>query len=378
MTLAPNGIRVSSVVLLALGSLRRHLPRGVAIGLVAALAAAAVVATSGRTDVTRRAILDRLEAPSARLITMTSADQTLGGPAVVERIAALGSVEWILGLSKPGTVGRNPALGNPRTGNAGTAVGTLTYWGDLFGGPLVRQVRGRAAGTGEALVGERASVELGLADHVGTVEDKSLGALAVVGAISAGAAVDNLNAYVLVRGARSSGGPYQLLVLAKTSSAVEPLADLLPGLLDPAPRPPLVERASQLVALQADLASEVGQLDLAVLAASLGSSMLVVAVMVYASGQDRRREFGLRRSQGATRSTIGVLLLLETGVMATLGAFIGAAVALAAVAVQTGATPDIGLALSAATLVALTACLGSAPPALVAAYREPLYVLRAE
>lgn len=378
MTLPGGAIRASSVVHLAFGSFRRHLLRGAALGLVAAVAAGAVVGTSGRTDVSRQSILVQLASPSARLITITAGDQTLGSPTAIDRIAALSSVEWVLGLSKPGSVGRNLGLGSARTGYAGTAAGTLDYWGDLLGGPLLRQMYGRAPATGEALVGQRASLALGLADHVGGISDDLNGPVAVVGEFRAADPVGNLDAYALVRAPANREGLYQVLILARDASSVEALATLVPALLPPSERPPAVERASQLLTLRAALISEVGQLDVAVLAASLGSSILIVAVMVYASVQERRREFGLRRTQGATRSTIGVLVLLESAALAFAGSVIGTAIAYLAVTAQTGLSPDLGLVLSGAVLVALAGCVGSVPSALLASYREPLYVLRAE
>lgn len=373
------GIQPWAVVRLATSSARRHALRGVVTLLVVGVAAGAVVGTSGRTDIARRNILSRLEDPSARLIRVVLGDDAAAGVRArdaLARIGGLSSVQWSIGLSKAGPVGRNLALGSSRTGNASKAVGTLVYSGDLLGGPLVSSIHGRTPKEGEALVGRRAAAALGLADAAGTVDDEALGPVAVIGEVAALAPVDNLDAYVLVRGTAATPLA-ELLVLARRSEQVEPLAALLPTLLGPASRPPAIERARELLALRASLAEQIGNLDGAVLLASLLSSLIIVGVIMYGAVQDRRREFGLRRSQGATRSTIGVLVLLESGGLAALGALVGAGTAAGLVAYQAGSAPDPCLTLAAGTLVALTAALGSVPPAILAAYREPLYVLRA-
>jgi putative ABC transport system permease protein len=374
------GIRPTVLLRLARDGIVRHRTRSAVTIAVVALAVAAVVSTTGRTDAARRTLLARLEDPSARLIrVMDRSGQANLSPAAIARIEGLSSVAWVIGLSPAGPLARNPSTGDPREGYARDAVGSRMYWGDLDGGPLVRRTSGRAPAVGEAVVGERALGVLGLADRVGTLEDENLGALAAVGSVAAAPPVENLDAYALIRGSPTEGHVTEILVLARSSAQVEPLVAQLPGLLpNEGGRPLGLDRAAELLALRAGIAQEVGALNTAVLLGSLATSALLVAAILYGAVEQRRREFGLRRAQGATRSTVAALVVIEAGLLGLGGAVAGGTAGTLAVAMQAGFLPDPSLTVAICALVSLSSVAGSIPPAVLAALREPLYVLRSE
>lgn len=347
-------------------------------GLVVALAVGAVVASSGRTEAARRNVLDRLEDPTARIVRVVDRTGQAGlHPDVVSRLAGISSVEWVIAFSPAGSLGRNPDIGGEVEGFAREAVGTRLFWGSLLESPLAHLTGGRPAGPGEALAGSRAAQTLGLADRIGTVEDEVLGGLAVVGDVGFDAPVESLAHYVLIDAGAASGRVGEVIILVRTSAAVEPLVDLLPGLLAVQdPRSIGVDLADELLALRAALTREVGELNTAVLLGSLALSALLVTVNLFGAIAERRREFGLRRTQGATRSTIAALVIVESGIIAVAGAATGATLSSVIVALQTGAVPDPSLSVSIGALVAVAALAGSIPAALAAAFREPLYALR--
>lgn len=371
-----RGMRVSVLMLLVRWGVTGHPVRSAVTLLVVALATLAVIATSGRTEATRRSLMARLEAPGARLVRVVDRDGQAGlSPAAVSQIASLQSVAWVIGLGPVGALARNPALGSPRQGHTSETVGTRNYWGDLTGGELVAQISGRAPAVGEAAVGDRAAVSLGLADRAGTIDDEKAGLVPVVAGVQALPPMANLGAYALIRGESEDQPVTELLVLTRTSAEVEPFVELLPDLLG-SNSPLGIERASELLAIRDSLATEVGELDTAVLAGSLCSGALLVGAILYGAIEERRREFGLRRTQGATRSTIAALVVIESAVLATAGTVMGAIGGTAIVVIQTHVLPDPALTLAVGALVALAAIAGSIPPAAIAALREPLYVLR--
>ena len=373
-----HGIRVSVLLLLARRGVTGHVVRSSVTILVVALATTAVIGTSGRTEAARRTLLARLEVPEARLVRVVDRDGQAGlSPAAVSRIASLQSVAWVIGLSPAGPLGRNPALGGPRQGYASEAVGTRRYWGDLDVGPLIQLTAGREPAMGEAVIGQRAAGVLGLADGAGTVDDEEVGSMAIVAEVAAVRPVENLGSYVLIRGGQDDEGLTELLVLIRTSAQVEPFVERLPDLLG-LDAPIGIERATELLAIRDSLVSEVGELDAAILAASLISGALLIAAILYGAIEERRREFGLRRSQGATRSTIAALVVIESALLAVIGTLLGAIVGTALVFAQTGAVPDPVLTSAVGALVTLAAIAGSILPAAAAAWREPLYVLRSE
>jgi putative ABC transport system permease protein len=365
-------------VLLARRGVTGHLVRSAVTILVVALATTAVIGTSGRTEAARRTLLARLEVPEARLVRVVDRDGQAGlSPAAVSRIASLQSVAWVVGLSPAGPLGWNPALGGPRQGYASEAIGTRRYWGDLGVGPLIRVLAGRDPAIGEAVIGHRAAGVFGLADGAGTVDDEEVGPVAIVAEVAAIPPVENLGSYVLIRGDQGDASVTELLVLVRTSAQVEPFVERLPDLLG-LDAPIGIERATELLSIRESLVTEAGELDAAILAASLISGALLIAAILYGAIEERRREFGLRRSQGATRSTIAALVFIESTVLAVVGSILGAIVGTALVFTQTDAVPDPVLTVAIGALVTLAAIAGSILPAAAAAWREPLYVLRSE
>lgn len=372
------GARPSVLLRLALDGITRHRSRSIVTALVVGLAVAAVVGTTGRTVAARMNVLARLEDPSARLIRIVDRTGQAGlSPGVVTRIAGLRSVEWVVGLSPAGPLGRNPAIGRPVEGFGRDAVGTRLYWGQLEGSPLVHLVAGRPPRIGEAAAGSDAASALGLADRVGPVIDEQRGTLPVVETVAVEPAVTSLGHYVLIRGAPGEGPVGEIIVLARTGDDVEPLVAQLPGVLAPGDGRAIgIERAQELLSLRNALAREVGDLNAAILIGSLTASALLIAAILYGAISERRREFGLRRSQGATRSDIGVLVVTETALLATIGAVAGAALGELLVLGQAGTLPDPILGGAIVILVTLAALAGSLPAAVSAALGEPLYVLR--
>lgn len=372
------GIRPGVLLLLGSRGIGVHRVRSLITIAVIALATTAVVASSGRTDATRRSLLARLEDPAARLVRIADRDGAAHLSAMqVELISRLGPVAWVIGLGPAGPIARNPALGDARRGNASEPVGSRLYWGDLTGGPLVRLRSGREPSAREALAGQRAADALRLKDGVGTVDDEDLGPTGVVGTVSATGPVENLSAYLLIP-ARGGDEPIsEIIMLAATSAEVEALVNRLPNIIA-AQTPVAIDRATQLLEIREALAADVGELDAAILAGSLGSSVLLVGTILYGAIEERRREFGLRRSQGATRSTIAGLVLIETTLLAIAGTALGGAIGSLAVVAGVGEFPDPLLTLAVCALVSLVAVGGAAIPAVVAAFRQPLYVLRSE
>lgn len=370
------GVRPGVLLHIVAAGPRAHRRRSLVTVLVLGLACLVVVDTSGRTDASRRTLLAALEAPSLRLVRIVDRAGQAGLSAeTVEELVSLGSVEWAIGLGEAGPIGRNAALGSPKEGFGAGPVGVRAYVGDLFGGPLLRLASGRLPETGEGVAGASAARTLGLADGFGTVEEDRRAQIAVVARFEAVRGVEGLDAYVLVRGGRETAVT-EILVLLRASRDVEPFVARLHRLLPPAGAPPGVERAPELVALREQLATEAGALDAAILWGALGTTAAMVAALRFGAIDERRREFGLRRSQGATRSTIGAIVVLEGTVLAAVGVVLGAVVGAALVVLQTGFAPDPVLLAAVGSLLVLTAVGGSMPAAVAAARRDPVEVLR--
>lgn len=359
-------------------SIGRHRVRAaVTIGVVA-LATAVVLATTGRTSATRAFILAELERPAARLVRIVDQDGNAElQPSAVERVGRLSGVEWVIGLGPVGSLAANTGLADKLgTGGAGSPVGSRLVWGSVSG-PAVQAENGRPADSGEGIVGSRARRLLAMPAGSGTVADESLGLVAIIGSRTFITPLEDLNGYVLVS-AGAHRAPVQELVLLADSVAradqLERAAPAVAGSVDE--RSLRVEREDSLGDLRDALSSQVTDLDQAVLWGTLGAATVLVAINVFGAIAERRREYGLRRTQGASRSLIAALVLLEVGSLSLIGTGVGALSGSALVAIQIGSLPDLPLAVAVALTIGAAAALGCIPAAIVAAYREPLYALR--
>ncbi len=89
----------------------------------------------------------------------------------------------------------------------------------------------------------------------------------------------------------------------------------------------------------------------------------------------RQRDLGRRRALGADRPTIITLVVTRTLIAATLGALAGTAAAVV-ITTSSGVRAPAGFIGAVAILALLTAAIAAIPPAAIAAYRDPVAVLR--
>jgi len=89
----------------------------------------------------------------------------------------------------------------------------------------------------------------------------------------------------------------------------------------------------------------------------------------------RQRDLGRRRALGADRPTIITLVVTRTLIAATLGALAGTAAAVV-ITTSSGVRAPTGFIGAVAVLALLTAAIDAIPPAAIAAYRDPVAVLR--
>ncbi len=86
--------------------------------------------------------------------------------------------------------------------------------------------------------------------------------------------------------------------------------------------------------------------------------------------------FGRRRALGASRTTIITLITTQTLLVALIGATLGTLIGGTLVRRWTDTPPDLPFSIAIATLATLTATIAAIPPALIAAYRDPVRILR--
>jgi putative ABC transport system permease protein len=331
--------------------------------LLAATVPALILGTAGLSIESQGAILRRVDEAGARIVTLV----TVGGedaviPAsTVERAAGLEGVDWVLGLGPVGDVRNRQPAGGPTPVRAYRAVGA----------PV------RFAGTdtpGGAFISALSAERLGLAGAYSVLDP---GAVPVVGWFVAQEPVTALNAFVLV----PSGDPRlpleRVIVSVTDVGWVERVADMLHALagIDASDRT-TVERGAALLAAREAVRDEVVQRDRLLVVALLAVAVAVGCVVVFAGTIAARRDFGRRRALGATRTQLTMLVIGATLWPALAGSATGTIAGALYLASRLGQAPAWQFPLSIAALTVLGLVAASATPAVVAASRDPLRVLR--
>ncbi|KSW21268.1 hypothetical protein ATM99_14530 [Cellulomonas sp. B6] len=337
--------------------------------VVTALVCLVVLLTAGRAAAAERAVVASIDAVGTRLITVSDPQgQAAIDPETVDQVAALEGVRWAFGLG-PASDGRSVAL----PGRAGVAA-MRPVVGDLPSEAAA--VRGRAPrAVGEAVAGTDAAAALRLVDGAGAVSDGST-VVGVVGVVDTGEDLGFLDALVLYRAA-SVPTLSQVYVLADDASTVPELQRRIAATVRAGePSRVQVEASAGVLRLRDAVAGALGASSRQLMLGVLGGGLVLVSVTVLSAVQGRRRDLGRRRAVGASRSAIVVLVLLQTAVAGVMGALVGSVGGVAAVALATGVAPPGSFSAGVAVATVLIGLVGAAPPALLAAYRDPVRILR--
>ncbi len=341
---------------------------------IAAAVCGVIIATTGQTSLSERQILSRVDDAGTRSITVTDVTGDAGLlPSAVTRIAGLQDVQSVIGLSAARD-GRNPALGV-----AGTAVPVRQFYGELPAGGTGESRPLRPPHVGEALAGQEAVRALGLSQPVGTVSLGHAEEVAVVGVYVPGEGPFSfLDSSVLTRGSLDAMTPLKSIhVITRRPQDVAPATDAVRDLLGVTdPGSIRVETSQTLVDIRAAVAGDLGRFSRQLVTIVLAVGLVLIGLNVYGTVTSRRRDFGRRRVLGASRTTIVVIVAMQTVVPAVVGAAVGSAVGIGLVFRWAGASPPPQFVLGTAILSCLISGIASLPPALIAAFRDPIRVLR--
>ncbi len=345
-----------------------------ASSLVTAVVGAAVCvlvfATTGQTAATEANVLDKVDRAGSRTLVIEDPEGAAGLMAHgLDAVVDLDGVEWILALGPAYDV-RAAALGS-----AAPPVTARSVYTEFP--PALVIDGGRAPQLGEALLGMSAQQHLGLIEPVGVLESQ-LTRSAAVGSFRATHPLTDLGDTVLTREQPGPAVPVRTLyVVARDIADVAALEGVLPGMLvAESPGRLVVTSPAELIQLQQVVGGELGAGSRRVMVGVLLGGLVLISTTMVGATMARRRDFGRRRAMGATRPQLVAFVLGQAGLSVAVGAFMGTVAGVVGLAAAQGETPGWQFCLAVPVLTVLTALLAALPPAFVAAWRDPVLVLR--
>lgn len=341
----------------------------VALAITVMLIVTVVLSTTGRAAATEHSVVSSIESLGARTVILTDAERKAGiNPLSVDRIRSVDGVEWAFGIG--------PALrGTVADTRPGVSVRTFT--GDQSVPLTISHGRWPTA-PGEAIAGRRAVADLGLGDVAGPVS-VGYGVVGVVGEMSGDGLLDFMNdTVVYIPDPDSAVDVVQIYLAVADPAHAQAVGDeALALLVQEGNGPVSVEVSSSVIALGEVISGQLGASSRVIMLIVLAVGLLLTTSVTVALCASQRRNFGRMRALGASRSELVVVVLTSVGVTSVVASALGVAVGLATVWVLAdGVMPPASFTAGVATLACLTALVGGAFPAVAAARRDPVSILR--
>lgn len=329
-------IRFADLLALGLHGLRAHPLRASLSALGIAIGIAAMVAVIGISTSSEARVQERLASLGTNLLTVTAGKDLFGNatalpeeaPERLRRIEGVQQVGWLSVLEKvhvyrsefidPGATGSLAVAATDQALLPATASGLrVGTWLNAATGEYPAVVLGTTAA--ERLGIRSVGSQVWLGEHYFTVTG-ILGPSPLASELDSMALIGNGIATELF----SFGGAPTTIYERSTDEAVPLVRELIPPTVNPqAPHEVNVSRPSDALAAkntidQAFTGLLVGVGSIALLVGGIGvANTMVITVL------ERRREIGLRRSLGATRSHIRSQFLVEAVLLATYGGVVG-------------------------------------------------------
>jgi len=339
-------------------------------GLIVAAVCGVILSTTGQSVQAERQVLARIDDAGTRsvIITDTNGSAWIHASAV-DRIGRLSGVEWAIGLGPAVDV---HAAGIP----GGNPAAVRAVYGTL---PVEVTTSGWDQTPGTVLVGPVAQTTLGLEVPAGGVATSDNVDYAVVGWFNATDPLGFLNRSLIAAPDSGDVDPIirAIYVLTRQPEDVAAVADAVVGIVDPEdPTAVGIQTSETIVEIRKAVQGELGRYSRRLVTVILAVGLILVGLNIYGSVTTARRDYGRRRALGASRPDIITLVTTQTVTVALIGALTGSVAGGAVIWKLTGTPPDLSFTTAIATLAILTAGIAAIPPAVIAAWRDPVSILR--
>lgn len=361
-------MRVSTALAEAARTARAQRVSSLMVAVLCAAICAVTLLTVGRTAAAEEQLLSRLDDAGSRLLVVTDdRDAGLVTPAVIQVLAGLDTIERVVGVDAPGDVT------NSVIGEGGERVPAWRISGELAA--AVTLTAGRWPQAGEALVAEAAQPTVGFSQPAGAVTDTHGREYPVVGSYVARSPFEQFDAGLVLAGDGATPARSVHVVVSSVDAVrvTEPL--VVTTLAPPDLGEITIQSPTGLADLQQVLGGDLGDYGRGLLLLTLGGGAVLVAVVVLAEVLLRRRDLGRRRALGASQWGLVGLVVTRTVAAAVPGALFGAVGGAVAAAIW-AQLPPLGFTCAVTVLTGLVSGIAAIPPALLAATRDPVGVLR--
>lgn len=343
-----------------------RVPSTIVAVLCAAMCAAAIL-TVGRSAAADEQLQNRLEEAGARLIHITSSDPTVLPPSLIGYIQSLNTVSQSVGVSRTLDV-FNSAIGLSTPNPATMFIGEFH--------DIAQLTSGRVPEPHEAVVTRAGLERMGFDAPVGALQDSSGTSYPVVGTFEPRPPFGDLGVALIPSDPNTTLALTGVKVVTTTATDALITQDLVLSAIDsPNPGSITVVSPASLASLRADLRTDFGDYSRSLFLMILIGGGLLLGVVVFADTLLHRKDFGRRRALGVTRIDLTLLVTLRAAWAALFGVALGSIGAWAYATSKDVAPPSLFV-LGVGVLVLLFCLAFSALPAALAAFRDPVSVLR--
>ncbi|WP_270976135.1 hypothetical protein [Trueperella sp.] len=356
-------MKLQRIFHLALRASRSQPVAAALIAFVVGMLCAGVLSTVGRSAAIEQRLLNEMESPPARVLTVRDkASQGFVNTQTMGAIVRLSAVESGVGVGLPRDV-RNGRL----------AVDPIPIWEISDATTAADLVSGRYPNPGEAIVTSVALDGQRLAAPSGYLESAEGRQYPVVGVFEPKPGYERFVGGLVATDQNTFA---EVHVLVRSIADAENAREEILGILgDPSTEAVTIDMPDGLDLHAQSLAGEVGQHNRTTLLIALGGGIVLISAVVLADVLLNRSDIGRRRALGISRADLTLLTILRTLIPAAGGAAI-AALAVGAYFHHTHAPIPLTVTIS-VVILTLTATAASAfPPALWASRRDPVAVLR--
>lgn len=361
--------RVGALLREAVASARSSRVASVVTIVMIAGMCAAVLLTTGRTVGAEQAVISSIDSAGTRSIVIRAESGAGLQASVLDRIANIEGISWA-GAFGPAVDATNALNADGVRVPVRLAYGT--QFDDLDVPPGVAVEGATAWGSPIALD------QLGLVDAVGAVVTTAGLDYAVAGAVTTPDYLRFLEPLVIVPQTVQPDAPLSVLVvIAARPDLVAPVSQaLLSVLAVDDPTKVTLSTSESIATLRALIEGQLGTFGRELVLAIFALTGVLVAAILSGLTALRRKDFGRRRALGASQALIVGLLLTQMAILSIVGAALGTAGALVALAVIGDPLPGVSFVIAVAVLATAVGLVAALAPALAAATRDPIRELR--